>query len=72
MRDLIPIREILKEIMLEMFDEKFQPDCTAHSKAFIDATPSTNEDNATCMKFAQMPTISPRTKCLAVPLHWYR
>jgi hypothetical protein len=25
MRDLIPIREILKEIMLEIFDEKFKP-----------------------------------------------
>jgi hypothetical protein len=30
------------------------------------------EDNMVCMKFAQMPTLSPRTKHLAVPLHWYR
>jgi hypothetical protein len=47
----------------------------------MDATPSPNEiipqsevfeDNSACMKFAQMPTLSPRTKYLAVPLHWYR
>jgi hypothetical protein len=79
MRDLIPIREILREIMLKVLNEKFKPECTTHSKAFMDATPSPNEiipqsevfeDNAACMKFAQMPKLSPRTKYLGVPLHW--
>jgi hypothetical protein len=42
-RDLIPIREILKEIMLEFLNEKFKPECTTHSKTFVDATPSPNE-----------------------------
>jgi hypothetical protein len=77
MRDLISIREILKEIMLEVFDDIFKPECTTHSKAFVDATPSPNEiipqselfeDNAICMKFTQMPKLSPRTKYLAVPV----
>jgi hypothetical protein len=36
MRDLIPIREILKETMLEVLNEKFKPECTTHSKAFND------------------------------------
>jgi hypothetical protein len=67
MRDIIPIREILKEIMLEFFNDKFNPECTTHSKAFVDATPSPNEiipqsevfeDNDSCMKFAQMQTFS--------------
>jgi hypothetical protein len=43
MRDLIPIREILKEIMLEVLDKKFKPECTSYSKAFIDGNPSKDE-----------------------------
>jgi hypothetical protein len=64
--------------MLEVLDEKFKPECTTHSKAFVDATPSPNEtipqsevfeDNDACLKFANL---SPRTKYIAVPLHWWR
>jgi hypothetical protein len=81
MRDIIPTREILKEIMLEVLNDKFKSECTTHSKAFLDATPSPDEiipqsevkeDSAACLKFAQMPKNSPRTKYLAVPLHWRR
>jgi hypothetical protein len=43
MRDLIPIREILNEIMLEIFDEKFKPEFITHSKAFQDGNPSKDE-----------------------------
>jgi hypothetical protein len=43
MRDLIPIREILKEIMLKIFDEKFNPECITHSNTFQDGTPSKDE-----------------------------
>jgi hypothetical protein len=77
---LIPIRDILKEIMLEIFDEKFNPECITHSKAFQDGTPSKDElipqsefleGNMACMKFAHMPTLSPCTKHLNAPLHWY-
>jgi hypothetical protein len=77
---LFPTREILKEIMLEVLNDKSKPECTTHSKACVDATPSPNEiipqselieDNAACMRFAQMPKLSPRTKYLAVPLHWW-
>jgi hypothetical protein len=81
MRDLITIREILKEIMLEVLNEKFKFECNTHSKVFVDEEPSSNEiipqsevfeDNAACMKFAQIPKNSPRTKYLAVPLYWWR
>jgi hypothetical protein len=70
-RDLIPIREILKEIMLEVLDENFKSECTTHSNAFQDGTQPLNkiipqsevfEGNSACMKFAQMPKLSPRTK----------
>jgi hypothetical protein len=43
MGDIIPIREILKEIMLEVLNEKFKPEYTTHSKAFVNATPSPDE-----------------------------
>jgi hypothetical protein len=81
MRYLITIRETLKEIMLEVLNEKFKPKCTTHSIAFEDAITSTNEnipqsevfeDNAACMKFAQVPKLSPRTTYLAAPIHWWR
>jgi hypothetical protein len=81
MRDLIPIREILKEIMLEIFDEKFKPKFITHSIAFQDGIPSKDElipqsqvfeDNMACMKFAQMPKFPPRNKHFSIPLHWYR
>jgi hypothetical protein len=82
MRYLIPIREIPKEIMLEALDKKIKPECISYSKALIDGTPSKDEINPrsevfednimVCMKFAQMPKLSPRNKHLVVPLHLYR
>jgi hypothetical protein len=39
MRDLIPVREILKEIKAHMLgEEDFSPKCSSKSKAFKDAT----------------------------------
>jgi hypothetical protein len=43
MRGMILIRDILKQIMLEIFDEKFKPEFSTHSKAFQDRTPSKDE-----------------------------
>jgi hypothetical protein len=81
MRDLIPVRGVLKEIMLVVFYKRFTPECTTHSKAFQDGTPSKDEiipqsevfeDNMACMKFAQMQKLYKHTKHLAAPLHWWR
>jgi hypothetical protein len=36
MRDLIPIQEILKEIMLLLFKVEHNPKCATYSKAFRD------------------------------------
>ena len=54
----------------------------AHSKAFEDVKagtmPSTieqstvYEDNHACMKFARMAQLSPRTKHIGIPYHWFR
>jgi hypothetical protein len=81
MRDLIPIREILKEIRVMVFgDEAYKPKCTTHCKSFKDSTAGdviipqsiVYEDNQACLKFAQMPKLSPRTKHISVPFHWFR
>ena len=82
MCDLIPIREVLKEIMTVVFDRKADIVYHSHSKAFEDANEGTVlynipqstvfEDNDACLKFARMPKLTPRTKHIGVPYHWFR
>ena len=81
MRDLIPIREILKEVMIIVFDKSPSISYHSHSKAFDDTVGSTThvipqstvfEDNDACLKFARMPKLTPRTKHIGIPYHWFR
>jgi hypothetical protein len=82
MRDLIPIREVLKEIMTIVFERENTIVYHSHSKAFEDASvgmmlhniPQSTvfEDNDACLKFARMPKLTPRTKHIGVPYHWFR
>jgi hypothetical protein len=82
MRDLIPIREVLKEIMTIVFNVAKSISYVTHSKSAQtdNATnqkyniPSSTvfEDNDACLKFAQMPRLTPRTKHIGVPYHWFR
>ena len=82
MRDLIPIREILKEIMTHVFQKPSNIVYCTHSKSFSDIAPGTTphnieqstifEDNEACLKFARMAKLSPRTKHIGIPYHWFR
>jgi hypothetical protein len=74
MRDLIHIREILKDINKHMFlDEDYTPKCTSHSKAFKDAAmPGGHGIPQSCLKLAQVPKLSPRMKHMCIPFHWFR
>ena len=83
MRDLIPLREILKEVIQTVFNRIINmPRCSANSKFFSDVlssegdnnipTSKVYEDNNACLKFARMPRLTPRTKHIAVPYHWFR
>ena len=82
MRDLIPIREVLKEIMEVVFEREPTITYSSHAKAFADtnignmkyAIPQSTvyEDNEACLKFARMPKLTPRTKHIGVPYHWFR
>ena len=83
MRDLIPLRETLKEIHKVVFNQDKQaPKCSANSKSFSDIVTSEHdspipkskvyEDNSACLKFARLPRLTPRTKHIATPYHWFR
>ena len=83
MRDLIPLREIMKELMTYVFEKPVSmPRCSANSKVFSEVITEENnspipkskvyEDNAACLKFARLPRLTPRTKHIAVPYHWFR
>ena len=83
MRDLIPLREILKELKTTVFKQiEVKQKCSSKSKSFSDIVTEENEspipkskvyeDNAACLKFARLPRLTPRTKHIAVPYHWFR
>ena len=80
MRDLIAIREILKEILSTVFDSETiikNPTYSTISRTF-DKNPKSlsksivYKDNTACLKFATMPKMSPRTKHIAIPYHFFR
>ena len=82
MRDLIPICKVLKEIMEVVFYREPTITYHSHAKAFVDTDVGTMkytipqstvyEDNEACLKFARMPKLTPRTKHIGVPYHWFR
>jgi hypothetical protein len=80
-RDLIPIREILKKscwkslmrsssLNVPHTPKQFRRELHPNMKSFLNH--KFFEDNMACMKFAQMPKLSSHTTHLYVPLHWYR
>ena len=81
MRDLIPIRQILQEIMSVVFHVAPTISYHPHSKAFDDVKSGSMsstveqstfyEDNHACLKFARMAQLSPRTKHIGISYHWF-
>mmetsp|Transcript_15021 Transcript_15021/g.28265 ORF Transcript_15021/g.28265 Transcript_15021/m.28265 type:complete len:2300 (+) Transcript_15021:159-7058(+) len=73
MRELIAIREILKELQSLVFQKTMQPTYSMVAKTFDLLPPSkVFEDNDSCLKFASVPRMSPRTKHIAIPYHFFR
>ena len=76
MRDLIAIREVIQEIQTFVIAGKCKSvQFSAHSKAFtLDKVPQSivHEDNEACLKFSNIPMMSPRTKHIALPYHFFR
>ena len=76
MRELIGFREILKEIYTHVLNDlKGYNSLTFNtvSKTFGEIPTSTvYEDNEACLRFAKTPKMSPRTKHIAIPYHFFR
>ena len=70
-RELIGIRQILKDIHELVLNDKI---CqlvysTIHTYGIPQST--VFEDNEACLKFATLPKMSPRTKHIAIPYHFF-
>ena len=76
MRELIGLREILKELYTHVLNDIVGiKDISYHkiSKTFGNIPQSIiHEDNEACLKFATMPKMSPRTKHITIPYHFFR
>lgn len=76
MRELIPVREIIKEIYTHVLHDTKSLDEVSYntvSRTFGQIPKSVvHEDNEACLKFANMPRMSPRTKHIAIPYHFFR
>ena len=72
MRELIAIRGLLGEIKKYTFEGKLEePDVNTHSTVFLPPS-KVFEDNSACLKHAMMPKLSPRTKHIGIPYHFFR
>ena len=76
MRELIAIREVLREIQKFMIVGKNKLiQFNTHAKAFnLDTIPQSivHEDNNSCLRFTNMTKMSPRTKHIVLPYHFFR
>ena len=76
MREVIGFREILKEIYSQVLNNSKEYDTLNFrtvSKTFGTIPQSTvHEDNEACLRFATVPKMSPRTKHIAIPYHFFR
>ena len=73
MRELIGVRQVLKEIYEHVLsDDISMPTYTTKHKYGSLPQSKVFEDNEACLKFASLPKMSPRTKHIAIPYHFFR
>ena len=73
MRELIGVREILKEIVEHVLHDKVtKPESITSHKYGLLLQSRVFEDNESCLKFTTLPKMSPRTKHIAIPYHFFR
>ena len=72
MRELIGIRQILKDIHEHVFNNSIcHPVYSTKHKYGIPQS-TVYEDNEACLKFATLPKMSPRTNQITIPYHFFR
>ena len=73
MRDLIPLRETIKELQTHVFHSSPNLQTSTLSTVFEPILESTVfEDNESCLRLASLGKITPRTKHIAIPYHFFR
>ena len=73
MRDLIPLRETIKELQTYVFSSSSNLQTSTLSTVFEPIPESTVfEDNESCLQLASLGKITPRTKHIAIPYHFFR
>ena len=73
MRDLIPLRETIKELQTYVFSSSSNLQTSTLSTVFEPIPESTVfEDNESCLRLASLEKITPRTKHIAIPYHFFR
>ena len=73
MRDLIPLRETIKELQTYVFNSSSNLQTSTLSTAFEPIPQSTvYEDNESCLRLASLGKMTPRTKHIAIPYHFFR
>ena len=72
MRELIAVRVVLKEIFTHVFHSpETKITYSTIAKGFSLPASTVYEDNEACLKFASMPKMSPQTKHIAIPYHFF-
>ena len=73
MRELIGVREILKEVhAFVLHPDHSQPTYKTKINFSSISQSKVYEDNEACLTFATIPKMSPRTKHIAIPYHFFR
>ena len=73
MRELIGVRDILKGVFGHVLhDNVTKPECITSHKYGLLPQSRVFKDNESCPKFATLPKMSPRTKHIAIPYHFFR
>ena len=73
MRDLISIREILKEVHRIVFtSQQSQLAFSTHTRTAEIFPSVVHENNSACLQFAALKKMSPRTKHIALPYNFFR
>jgi hypothetical protein len=77
MCDLIPIQEVVKEIMTTVFQvsktisyQTYSNDNNAEKYNIPQST--VFEENDACLQFARIPRLTPQAKHIGIPYHWFR
>ena len=74
MRELIPLRETVKELQTFVFHSSSSDLQTSTLSTAFQPIPQSTvfEDNESCLRLATLGKMSPRTKHIAIPYHFFR